>query len=147
MVLLAKDIMDKNLLTMPEATDALTCARRMVEARKGYAVVLRDGPGKMSGIVTEWDLVEKVLAKGIDPAKVTLREISSPTVHACGPDTPTDEVVTRMASLGVRRIIVRSGDQVVGIVTSRHVLAIFRQYIDKLSAEIAGYHSQATPLG
>jgi len=147
MVLLAKDIMDRNLLTMPDTTDAWTCALKMVEARKGYAIVTRDGPGRPAGIVTEWDFLEKVVARGADPKAVRLAEISTPTVHSCAPDTPTDEVATQMASLGVRRIIVRTGDQVVGIITSRHILSVFRQYIDKLSAEMAGYQSQGSPLG
>ena len=53
MVLHAKDIMDTNLLTIDDDSDALDCARRMVSARKGYAIVTRGEPGKISGIVTE----------------------------------------------------------------------------------------------
>lgn len=146
MVLLAKEIMDRNPLALSADTDALTCVRKMVETRKGYAVVTGPGGG-LAGIVTEWDFLEKVLARGAEPAQVRIGDIASPSVHACAPDTPTDEVATQMATLGIRRIIVRAGDQVVGIITSRHVLAIFRQYVDKLSAEISGYHSQTTALG
>jgi hypothetical protein len=43
--------------------------------------------------------------------------------------------------------VVRSGEQVVGVITTRNILSTFRQYIDKLSSEIAGYQSSATPLG
>jgi len=147
MVLLAKDIMDRSILTVPVGTDALTCARKMAEARKGYAVVTRDGPTTIAGIVTEWDFLEKVVVKGMDAAKTPINSIATPVVHTCSPDTPTDEVASKMASLGVRRIVVRSGDQVVGIITSRGVLSAFRQYVDKLTAEIAGYQAQGTPLG
>jgi CBS domain-containing protein len=41
MVLLAKDIMEKTVLTVDEAVDALTCARTMAQQRKGYAVLVR----------------------------------------------------------------------------------------------------------
>ncbi len=147
MVLQAKDIMDAQLLTVDEETDALACARRMVAARKGYAVLTRGPKAALAGIVTEWDFLEKVVAAGIDPAGIPVKTLASPNVHACAPETPTDEVASSMTSLGVRRMIVRSGDQVVGMITSRQVIAIFRQYIDKLSAQIAGYQSSAGPLG
>jgi CBS domain-containing protein len=147
MVLRAKDIMDTSVLTVDEEMVALTCAQTMVERRKGYAVVTRGDPTKVAGIVTEWDFLEKIVAPGIDPTQRRVKELASPTVHACSPDTPTDEVVTRMANLGIRRMVVRTDDRVVGVITAKNVLAIFRQYIDKLTSEIAGYQSTQTPLG
>lgn len=147
MVLLAKDIMDTNMLTLDEGADALTCARRMVSARKGYAVLTHGGGTKIAGIITEWDFLEKVVAVARDPASVTLREIASPEVQSCAPDTPTDEVASKMADLGIRRLVVLSGGDVVGVITSRNLIRTFRQYIDKITSEIAGYHSQSTPLG
>ncbi len=147
MVLRAKDIMDTHLLTVDEGTDALECARRMVAARKGYAVVTHGGPTTVAGIATEWDFLEKVVAPARDPAQVRMKEIASADVRGCAPETPTDEVVATMASLGIRRLIVRSGDQVVGVISSRNILTIFREYVDRLSAEIAAYHSPTSTLG
>jgi len=147
MVLLAKNIMDTSILAMDDETDALTCARAMTAKRKGYAIVTHGGPNTVTGIVTEWDFLEKVLVAGRDPSHVLLKELASSNLHACSPDTPMDEVVTEMAKLGVRRLVVRSGEQVVGVITTRNILSTFRQYIDKLSSEIAGYQSSATPLG
>jgi CBS domain-containing protein len=147
MVLRAKDIMDASFLTLDEETDALTCARAMVQQRKGYAVVTRAGDARVAGIVTEWDYVERIVVAQADPSRVRLKEIASVALQSCQPDTPTDEVVSTMGRLGIRRMIVRTDDRVVGIITAKNVLAIFRQYIDKLSAEIAGYQSSQTPLG
>jgi CBS domain-containing protein len=147
MVLLAKNIMDASILTVDEETDALTCARAMVAQRKGYAIVTRGGPKSVAGIVTEWDFLEKIMAAGAEPSRVLVKELASPNPQSCSPDTPTDEVVTTMAKLGIRRMVVRSGDQVVGIITTRNILASFRQYIDKLSSEIAGYQSPSNALG
>ncbi len=147
MVLRAMDIMDTSFLTVDADSDALTCAQSMVERRKGYAVVTRGGPTKLAGIVTEWDYVQRIVAAGADAARTRVHEIASGVVHAVPPETPTDEVVSKMAELGVRRMVVRKGDEVVGVITARNVLAIFRQYIDRLSSEIAGYQSNQTPLG
>jgi CBS domain-containing protein len=147
MVLLAKDIMDRNLLTLDEETDALTAARKMVEARKGYAVLTRGGARTIAGIVTEWDYLERIVATGVAPQTVPVKQVGSSSVQSCLPDTPTDEVATTMGQLGIRRLVVRSGDQVEGIITARHVIAVFRQYVDKLTAQIAGYQAGANPPG
>ncbi len=147
MVLRAKDIMDASFLTLDSETDLLTCARTMVEHRRGYVVVTSGTPPKIAGIVTEWDYLEKIVAARVDPSAMKLREIASPNVHSCPPDTPTDEVVTMMANLGIRRMVVRKDDQVVGVITARNILATFRAYIDKLSSEIAGFQSTAPPVG
>jgi CBS domain-containing protein len=146
MVLLARDIMDPKVLTVPATTDVLTCARTMSERHKGYAIVLNP-EGGVAGIVTEWDFLQKVLAAGVAPARTPVGTIASVVVHACAPETPAEDVVQTMAREGVRRLVVRSGDQVVGIVTSRDVLAMFRQYIDKLSTQIAAYRSDPATLG
>jgi CBS domain-containing protein len=143
MVLTAKDIMDTDFLQMDEDVDALTCARAMVANRKGYSVITRAGERGVAGIVTEWDFLEKIVAPGALPAQFRLRDIATMTVQSCGPETPTDEVVTTMARLGIRRMMVRTDDRVLGVITARNVLAGFRAYIDKLSAEIAGYQASS----
>jgi len=147
MVLQAKDIMDRNFLAIDEETDALTAVQRMVAARKGYAVLTRGGSSSIAGILTEWDILEKIVAPGTSPGAVRVKGIGSSTVQSCGPETPTDEVAMTMAQAGIRRLVVRSGDQVVGVITSRQLIGVFRQYVDKLTAQIAGYHTGANPPG
>jgi len=142
----AKDMMETTVLTVDEDVDALSCARTMAERRKGYALLTRGGMA-ITGIVTEWDLLEKLVAAGKDPRSTRIREIASPTVHSCTPEAPVDEVVDRMAREGIRRVIVMSGGRPVGIITARNVLATFRPYIDQLTSEIAGYRTDPTPLG
>jgi signal-transduction protein with cAMP-binding, CBS, and nucleotidyltransferase domain len=146
MVLVAKDIMEKSVLTIDEGVDALTCARTMAEQHKGYAI-LTQRSGTIAGIVTEWDYLAKVVAQGRDPAKLPVREIATAEVDSCAPDAPTDQVVSTMAERGVRRMVVRSDDRVLGIITARTVLRMFREYVDKVSSEIAGYQAPPSTLG
>jgi CBS domain-containing protein len=146
MVLLARDIMDPDVHTVQSTATALECAKTMVERHKGYAVVIGPG-GEMAGIVTEWDLIEKVIAGGLDAAAVRVSAIASPVVHSCPPETPAEDVVETMVAEGIRRLVVRTGNRVVGVVTSRDVLAMFRPYVDKLSSQIAAYRSDPATLG
>jgi CBS domain-containing protein len=144
MVMQAKDMMESPVLSVDAGLDALSCARQMAERRKGYAIVLRGG--HLAGIVTEWDFLEKVTAKAVDASHVPVGDLATTKVHSCAPDAPVDEVVGEMAREGIRRMIVVSGDQVVGIITARAVLANFRQYVDRLSTEIVTHQSDPVNL-
>ena len=136
-VIKAREIMHADVLTADPASTALDCARRMAQARKGYAVLLKDG--QMVGIVTEWDFLAKVVAREVDPAATMVSTIASAPVASCDVDTPTDVVVERMAREGIRRMVVTQGGRVVGMITSRDVIVAFKPYVDKISADISGY--------
>ncbi len=146
MGLKAKDIMDPHVLTVDVGTDVLSCAKTLVGNHQRCALLGSDAL-PIRGIVTEWDIIEKVVAVGRDPAHVRVEEIASFPVETCPVDLPTDEVVARMVEREIRRMVVIHGDRVVGVITARCVLASFRKYIDQLSAEIAGYQSSNLPTG
>lgn len=134
-VFTARQVMHTDVLTLDPSMDARTGARMMADKHRGYAVLVKDG--KPVGIVTEWDFLEKVLAKGRDPGQLTLADIATPQVQSCDAETPTDQVVEAMASKGIRRMLVTEKGQVVGVITSKDVIRIFREYVNRLSADIA----------
>jgi signal-transduction protein with cAMP-binding, CBS, and nucleotidyltransferase domain len=135
MVVKAREIMHTDVMTVDPATMAFVCAQRMVENHKGYAVLLKDG--RLVGIVTEWDFLAKLVARGIDPATTPVSSLASAPVASCETDAPTDEVVQRMAREGIRRMVVTQGGRVVGMITSKDVIRSFKPYIDKISADIS----------
>jgi len=129
--------MHVDVLTVDPATTAFDCARRMADARKGYAILLKEG--QMQGIVTEWDFLAKVVARGVDPGTIPVASIASGPVASCDADTPTGEVVERMSREGIRRMVVTQGGRAVGMITSRDVIDAFKPYVDRISADISGY--------
>jgi signal-transduction protein with cAMP-binding, CBS, and nucleotidyltransferase domain len=136
-VVKAREIMHTPVLMVDPAITALDCARRMTDAHQGYAVLVKDG--RMEGIVTEWDFLAKVLARGIDPAATPVASLASTPVTFCDADDPTDVVVERMAREGIRRMVVTQGGRVLGMITSKDVIQAFKPYIDKLSADISRF--------
>jgi CBS domain-containing protein len=141
-VIKAREIMHTPVLTVDPSTTAFDCARQMTEARKGYAVLIKEG--RLEGIVTEWDFLAKLVARGLDPKTTSVATLASTPVSFTDSDTPTDEVVQRMAREGIRRMVVLHGGQVVGMITSRDVIRAFKPYIDKLSADISGFQPSLT---
>ena len=138
MVLHARDLMISDLLTVDASLPVQATAERMAQEHRGYVLVRRDG--RPWGIATEWDFIAKVLAPRRDTSQVTVGEIATSPLVTMDADTPTDELVASMAAQGVRRILLTSEGQVVGVVTSKEVLRSFQKYVDQISSDIARLH-------
>ncbi|MEM0158586.1 MAG: CBS domain-containing protein [Thermoplasmataceae archaeon] len=137
MVLYARDIMREYTFMMREDTSVLEAAKVMSRDHVGFVIVERDG--KPYGIVTEWDFVNRIVANGLDPKNVYLRDIMSAPLMAVSPKTPTDQVTVLMNKNGVRRLPVVENGKLIGVITSRDVLRIFKDYMDNLSDVIARF--------
>jgi CBS domain-containing protein len=135
MVLFAKDVAEPIFLSLPPETNALDAARSMKEKRQGYVIVVSDN--KPAGIVTEWDYLSKIVADGRDPSKVTLRELMSEGLISVSASDGIETIARIMTEKGVRRVLVLHEGKVIGVITSRTILARLDEYVDKVSVTIA----------
>lgn len=137
MVLLAKDIVERDFVSLgPEAT-ALEAAKLMKENHRGFLIVFTKEE-KPVGIVTEWDFLSKVLSEDRDASDVKLEEIMSVDLVTVKSTDGINSVAKIMADRGIRRVLVTDVDgKIMGAVTSRTILRNLNDYIDKVSAHIA----------
>ena len=136
MVLVAKDIVEKEFLSMQRGTTALEAAKQMQSNRHGF-VIVTTADGKPEGIVTEWDYLSKLVAAEKDPARVKLEEIMSVNLVTVKADQGLDEVAQLMADNGIRRVFVIQDGKILGMITARTMLARLKDYIDRISSQIA----------
>lgn len=141
MVLVAKDILEKDFLSMTGDTTLFEAAQQMKTSRHGF-VIVADDKGKPVGIVTEWDIVSKVVAEGRDPRNVRLEELMTRDLITVDPEVGIDKLSLFMATKGIRRVLVVEEGNVLGIITSRTVLARLKDYVDRVSTQIARLYSQ-----
>ena len=135
MVLYAKDIVEKDFLVLSPQTTVLESARAMKGSRHGFAII--GALHHPEGLVTEWDIVSKVVAEGLDPSKVTLGKIMSTALVSVEADAGIDTVSRMMNEKGVRRMLVKDHGKVVGFITSKTVLARLNEYVDRISSQIS----------
>ncbi len=140
MVLTVKEVMDPRFPAVGPGVNCLDGARQMVQERHGFLLIV-GGDGRPQGIVTEWDYIEKVVARGADPAQTALLTIASRPVISCDQGRPTAEVIALMVEKGIRRMVITDQGRVVGVVGAKDVLRIFQAYVDRVSADIARLHS------
>jgi CBS domain-containing protein len=136
MVLLAKDIVEKDYLTLSRETSALDAAKDMASSRHGCVVVI-GADGRPEGIVTEWDYLSKLVAEGRSPSTARLEEIMSTDLVSVEADDGIDSVSQMMSERGIRRVLVVQEGKILGIITSRTVLKRLKDYVDRVSSQIA----------
>jgi len=123
--------MHRQLETLSEETTAAVAAARMRDQRIGSLLVeslnrpQRDC--RITGIVTETDLIVKVMAKGLDASTTTLGQIMSSPLLTIAADRPMLDSGHLMDQRHVRHLAVTEGNDIVGIVSVRDLVRHFMQ--------------------
>ena len=96
-------------------------ARVMQKSKSTEAVVMRDdGP---IGIITERDILYKVVAGGLESSRVKVREVMSAPVATVDSDAKVVDAIARMSKLGIRRLGVTRRGKLVGLITQKAMVS------------------------
>ncbi|MEM2099491.1 MAG: CBS domain-containing protein [Candidatus Bathyarchaeia archaeon] len=127
--MLVKDAMSSPVLTTDEETTSDKVARIMDEHRVG-AVVITNREGKPTGIITERDLVIRVLSKNLKPDEAKAKDIMSSPLITIEPDATISEAAKKMSSMDIRRLAVLYKDNLVGLISSKDILNVMPELIE-----------------
>ena len=112
----AREIMTGGGDCVRESETVLDAAQRMEKLGVGALPVCGDDD-QLKGMVTDRDIVVKVLAHGKNPARTTAGELAEGKPVTIGADDDIDELVRTMAKHEVKRLPVIDGQRLVGIVS------------------------------
>jgi len=98
------------------ATDTVLNAAEQMNAKKIGSLVVVEG-GAVRGILTERDILTRVVATSRDPKATPVGEVMTPKPLTCRPDTSLDEVRHVMRDKHIRHLPVVDGTRLVGIVS------------------------------
>jgi CBS domain-containing protein len=116
----AREIMTSDVRCVDSAETVLDAARRMAELGVG-ALPICGQDNKLKGMITDRDIVVKVLAAGKDPAALHTSELAQGEAVTIGADDDAEEIMRTMAEHRVRRLPVIDGHQLVGVVAQADV--------------------------
>lgn len=111
----ARDIMTSDVSCVREQDDLRTAARRMADLGVGSLPICGDD-NRLKGMLTDRDIIVKVLAEGRDPGSVTAGELAQGKAVTIGADDDAAEILRTMGKHKVRRLPVIDGHDLVGIV-------------------------------
>lgn len=118
-------ICTRRVITVDAGIDVAAAAQVMRENKIGYLIVTDRGSGNRApaGVVTDRDIVVKVVAKDVDAHALTVGDVMSREPLVATEDDGISETLHRMRKLGVRRIpVVDARSQVAGVLSIDDVI-------------------------
>src|SRR3954462_15707621 len=114
----ARDIMSSDCTCVGENDSVLDAAKKLKELDVG-AMPICGEDNRLKGMLTDRDIVVKVLAEGKDPSSVRAGELGQGDgkTITIGADDSIDEALRPMKDHAVRRLPVIDGTDLVGIIT------------------------------
>ena len=123
MVTIRHVVCDRESYFVKDTATAMDAAEYMADRKIGAVCVL-DAAGKLCGIFSERDLLNRVVVRRLDPGAVPIRDVVSEprAVIECG-DTP-HEALERMERVGSRHLPVVDGDKFIGMLSMRDIMRV-----------------------
>jgi CBS domain-containing protein len=127
--LLVRDVMSSPVVTIYEDESSDKAAANMDMKDLG-AVIVQNNAGKSIGIITERDLVKRVVAKNLKPDTVKVKEIMTTPLVTVEPDASISDAARRMTRLDIRRLGVIYKGNLVGIISSKDILGVMPELLE-----------------
>jgi signal-transduction protein with cAMP-binding, CBS, and nucleotidyltransferase domain len=112
-----RDVMTAGPVALEEGASVVEAAQAMRDGDFGSIIVVKEQGGSVGGVVTDRDIVIRVVAEGVDPRSVRLGDIFQGDVTTVGPDESVDKVADLMREKAIRRVPVVEGGRLVGVVS------------------------------
>ena len=139
MSLSVQDVMVREVLTIDADQNAKNAARLM--SKFGVSSLIVSSDDDLVGIVTERDIIVRVVSSGQDPEKVIIREIMSEPIIIVKPETPLDEAIKIMFRERIKKLPVMCRDEermkLVGIISITDVARIHPTLIEEMKTLIS----------
>jgi CBS domain-containing protein len=134
MVILVKDVMSKPVLSIDLNKSAKNAGEILRRVRIGSLIVTKNG--KPIGIVTDTDLIKKVVAKNFLPAKIKVKNIMSQPLVVISKENNILEATRKMKRSNIKRLAVVDNKKLVGIISLSDVARNSPEVIDLLEFKL-----------
>jgi len=129
------DVMVREVKTLPIDANVVTAAKFMREYDIGSILITKEG--RLKGILTETDIVRKVVAQGIDPSRVEVGDVMSTPLITIGPDASLKEAAEMMRDRHIKKLpVVNEHRRLLGIITQSDIVKNYPSIIDLIEGTV-----------
>lgn len=125
------DLMTTDVIKVKPETPLTEVVRLMLDNEIGSVVVVNE-KDVLLGIITERDLIVKVIGGGKSPQELKAKDIMTSPVIYTEPDVPIEEAVNLMKTKKIGHLPVVRNGRVVGIIATGDVISIAPEYLELL---------------
>jgi len=127
--MMVRDIMSSPVVTIGE-DETINKAASNMDMHDLGAVIVQNKAGKSIGIITERDIVIRVVAKNLKPDTIKAKEIMTTPLVTIEPEANISDAARRMNRLDIRRLGVIYKGNLVGIISSKDVLGVMPELLE-----------------
>jgi len=138
------DAMTKKPVFVSSGTAIEECANLMEKNHVGSLIIKENG--NLAGIITEQDIVRKIVAKGINPLSKKVGEYMVKEVVTIDPGNDIYDALVMMRDKNIRHIPVTDKKQLVGLLTLKDILKIQPQLFELLVDKFELREEQTKPI-
>lgn len=110
-----REHMTTSVVTIEPSASIVDAAQKMIQQEKGPLPVVEGG--KAVAMITDRDVIARVVAAGNDPSSMTVQDIATKELVTVSPDADVSEARQLLAQHELDRVLVVEGDELVGIVS------------------------------
>ena len=114
------DIMSSPVVTIDRETNVKDAALLMTDKRIGSIIIMERG--QAIGIVTERDMLERVVSPCRDPCATKMKEIMSSPLITIPKETSILDAMRKMRENYISRLLVMDDDKLLGILSERDII-------------------------
>lgn len=134
MPILVKDIMSRPVLTIDLNSSVDRAGKMMAKARNDSIIIVKDK--KPIGILTDSDLIKKVIAKNVKPSLIKVKNLMSEPLVSVTPETTILEASRKMKKSNIKRLPVISDGKLVGIISTTDIARTVPEMVDMLEYKL-----------
>lgn len=97
-------------------------AAELMKERNVESIIVVDDEGNPIGIITERDILYRVVAEGRDPSSTRLKEVASKPLVTVKPELTVREAIALMIKKNIRRVPVIEKGKLIGVIVMREVI-------------------------
>lgn len=137
---LVSDVMHKQVISIPDYATVKDAAVKMLKEDVSSLVVVRDNMA--IGLITDRDIVLRIVANGKDPEMVLVREVMSTPMNAVLYNSKIEDAVTLMLKHKIKKLpVIDEKNNLVGILTYSDLVTAYPGYVDVLK-ELLTVHAR-----
>lgn len=137
--MVVREVMSSPVISVEEGNTVVEVAKLMKEQKVG-AIIIMTKEEQAVGIVTERDVVNRVVAENLDPNHTNVKSIMSSPLRTVDPETNIIDALSLMDQLNIRRLGVTYKGRLVGVLSDRNIIRMIPTYM-----ELVKEHSRIEP--
>ena len=122
-----RDIMQKKVITIELQKTVQNAVVILKEKHISFVVVVKDS--KPVGVISERDIVRKVVAENVEPKSTQLEVIMSKNFKWVEPNASIESAVQKMLNNNIRRLVVLEDENLAGVITQTDLTEFLRSKI------------------